>query len=552
MFNGGDADEKRTIGQFSSDGRYFVSYSYYSNTCLVFDWNTKSTVYSSTGMISVTMIDSNYYIAKFSGSTISVLSLSGTSLFNITSTISSNSNSSLVFNNKLIFVSNGTTMEVYSINLTTNSAEKIGTGVLQTSFTSNTIGIINRLDFSDSVWSYYYMSGISDYGANNKLLTELTVGISTLYNPIAVSAESEDILSTKTAIISSGSTIGTMPNNGALTYTPSTSQQSIPLGYTSGGTIAAISSTIEPNLVTQNIIYGKSIFGVTGSAINNEASITTELIPLDGAVGLSIKLKDTTGTELIPVNNIYTTTTRPTTIEIYQFETKVDETTYDITTDGLLSVSIGNYAVSAYDDYANENINLVNGGISTTSSTSGSLTFEEKDGSKVLYTPSDGYVQYTFDSMSMYTIEFDFFKSGTAAYSRGIGAIGANYELEIKGASNTIYWGESINAGWVQDAWNKIKLVKASANSSSVQLYVNNVLKATRSYSNALTGIYLGRGNSGSNYFTGWYRNVKIYTMTSTPSSPLEVTFTETSISQQDYQQALEQIDDLFGEEVSL
>ena len=33
---------------------------------------------------------------------------------------------------------------------------------------------------------------------------------------------------------------GTMPNNGVLNYTPTTSQQTIPTGYTSGGTIGAI------------------------------------------------------------------------------------------------------------------------------------------------------------------------------------------------------------------------------------------------------------------------------------------------------------------------
>ena len=37
--------------------------------------------------------------------------------------------------------------------------------------------------------------------------------------------------------------MGIMPNNGALNYTPSTSQQTIPAGYTSGGTVAAVSMT---------------------------------------------------------------------------------------------------------------------------------------------------------------------------------------------------------------------------------------------------------------------------------------------------------------------
>lgn len=39
--------------------------------------------------------------------------------------------------------------------------------------------------------------------------------------------------------------IGIMPNNGALNYTPSTSQQIIPAGYTSGGTVGAVSMSEE-------------------------------------------------------------------------------------------------------------------------------------------------------------------------------------------------------------------------------------------------------------------------------------------------------------------
>ena len=34
--------------------------------------------------------------------------------------------------------------------------------------------------------------------------------------------------------------IGTMPNNGQLNYTPTSSVQTIPAGYTSGGTIEAV------------------------------------------------------------------------------------------------------------------------------------------------------------------------------------------------------------------------------------------------------------------------------------------------------------------------
>ncbi|PWK16052.1 hypothetical protein [Tumebacillus permanentifrigoris] len=54
---------------------------------------------------------------------------------------------------------------------------------------------------------------------------------------------------------------GTMPNNGSLNYTPGVAALTIPLGYTSGGTIAG-----DAKLLAANIIAGKSIFGVAGTA----------------------------------------------------------------------------------------------------------------------------------------------------------------------------------------------------------------------------------------------------------------------------------------------
>lgn len=54
---------------------------------------------------------------------------------------------------------------------------------------------------------------------------------------------------------------GTMTNNGALgTYTPTTSNQSIPAGYTSGGTVAG-----DADLVAGNIKNGVNLFGVAGT-----------------------------------------------------------------------------------------------------------------------------------------------------------------------------------------------------------------------------------------------------------------------------------------------
>ena len=56
-----------------------------------------------------------------------------------------------------------------------------------------------------------------------------------------------------------------MPNNGALSYTPTTSQQSIPAGYTSGGTISAVTSAIDSNITQANIRSGVTILGVQGN-----------------------------------------------------------------------------------------------------------------------------------------------------------------------------------------------------------------------------------------------------------------------------------------------
>lgn len=64
-------------------------------------------------------------------------------------------------------------------------------------------------------------------------------------NTSDATATANDILNPKTAYGKDGKLIGTMPNNGELNYEVSTSEQTIPAGYTSGGTIAASPLTQE-------------------------------------------------------------------------------------------------------------------------------------------------------------------------------------------------------------------------------------------------------------------------------------------------------------------
>lgn len=61
----------------------------------------------------------------------------------------------------------------------------------------------------------------------------------TLYNTYDSDVMIGDVLSGKTAYSINGQIVGTMPNNGQLIYEASTTEQTIPAGYTSGGTIAA-------------------------------------------------------------------------------------------------------------------------------------------------------------------------------------------------------------------------------------------------------------------------------------------------------------------------
>ncbi|WP_248930146.1 hypothetical protein [Paenibacillus hamazuiensis] len=62
---------------------------------------------------------------------------------------------------------------------------------------------------------------------------------------------------------------GTMPNNGALNYTPSGNAQSIPAGYTSGGTVSAVSVPVA------NVLVGTTIAGQTGTMPNRGATVIT-------------------------------------------------------------------------------------------------------------------------------------------------------------------------------------------------------------------------------------------------------------------------------------
>lgn len=90
-------------------------------------------------------------------------------------------------------------------------------------------------------------------------------GTAKFYDTSSADAAAADILTGKTAYNSSGSVGGSMANNGATGGTIGTKAGTvvIPAGYTSGGTVSLTNVT---DCIAANIVSGKSILGVSGSA----------------------------------------------------------------------------------------------------------------------------------------------------------------------------------------------------------------------------------------------------------------------------------------------
>ena len=111
----------------------------------------------------------------------------------------------------------------------------------------------------------------------------------------ATNTSSSNLLEGKIAYGQNGKIVGTMPNNGALNYNATTSQQIIPAGYTSGGTIEASPVTqtdydamlgncidvVGDTIVTNNLAYIES---------SGSQHINTNIVPNNNTlIELSIK-----------------------------------------------------------------------------------------------------------------------------------------------------------------------------------------------------------------------------------------------------------------------
>lgn len=91
----------------------------------------------------------------------------------------------------------------------------------------------------------YNSDGSVFYLYSKKSISALIRNNTVYYEPYDATVTSNDLLEDKIAYNNTGKIQGTMPNNGELNYEVSISEQTIPEGYTTGGTIAASPLTQE-------------------------------------------------------------------------------------------------------------------------------------------------------------------------------------------------------------------------------------------------------------------------------------------------------------------
>lgn len=93
-----------------------------------------------------------------------------------------------------------------------------------------------------------------------------------LYNSYDINLNPNEVLNGKEFINYSGRLIGTMPNQGEVTVTPTTAEQIKDAGYYSKITVPAVTAAIDANIVAENIKQGVTILGVTGTYVGETPS----------------------------------------------------------------------------------------------------------------------------------------------------------------------------------------------------------------------------------------------------------------------------------------
>ena len=235
---------------FKDNSNYYVTYNYHGNTSTI-NINVYKIIYNIDGSLKRLVNISTPASGITAYNNDMSLCINGSTLYQIiknneTNTVSYNSIATVSYNGTVIDITDdllltysGSNIYIYKINndytLTLNNSFS-----LSASYNSK---CTNKS--SDNSFNFYNNNSMDfvkltlfDYKIKSMIRNNVS-----FYNTDDANAINSNILANKIAYNSTGKIAGTMPNNGALSYTPTNSQQIIPAGYTSGGTIAAVEMT---------------------------------------------------------------------------------------------------------------------------------------------------------------------------------------------------------------------------------------------------------------------------------------------------------------------
>jgi len=116
---------------------------------------------------------------------------------------------------------------------------------------------------------------------NSSASTSTTSALDLVSATSSGNASASDILNNKVAWVNGVEVKGTMINNGSFTLTASATDQAVTAGYYSGGTL-----TGDADLISTNILSGKTIFGISGNSnvVNTSSGTATANDLLNGLV----------------------------------------------------------------------------------------------------------------------------------------------------------------------------------------------------------------------------------------------------------------------------
>ena len=252
------------------------------------------------------IIKDSYYELDTNANNITLVKETLTGLLNTSTGQNNTSNYGYfrgTYNNDLLAISsdNGNITLLAITNLETGNIVNLGTFSTSNGkniYTYKTIDGVGIMFDSNAGKDFVLATGIATYLSAN-------IYGSKLYNPYNADILSGDVLQNKIAYGTTGKIIGTMPNNGTLNYTPSEQEQSIPAGYTNGGTIEAMSyvNTLSPSDYNKCLAVSNQILnGISYIQGNGTDMIDTGITPKSGSTVLEL---DIASSELISWEPIF-------------------------------------------------------------------------------------------------------------------------------------------------------------------------------------------------------------------------------------------------------